>query len=326
MKQQGVIILRCEDFREFFHFPDFWNLRFTFAKYWKEEIHRTMFSDDKKVLQMLDVIINWIEGKDLVHYRIEEKCLKTNNNTNFIIWNYDLRIDKLLDHTMQVGVAALMIIIGDNQHAINSIFNYLFSVEEISDIDWSKSINMVHADEYHTIERYNKDEDNVDIRNILIVNNSTDGNPALIEIRGVNSVSIEPGGFLRLLMVGNKAINFLSNQTDLQIDMDSYTSKTPEGQPAVSFAKCERGGNGYITDTGKVKSTFYEIDIRNFSFLKDEQAVHIGVKSNGREGFVLTSRRRLIIFDKKSLIQGPTIHSGVVFAQYDQTDTLSINY
>lgn len=326
MKLQGVIILRCEDFIEFFHFPDFWNLRFTFAKYWKEEIHRTIFSDDRKVLQMLDVIICWIEGKDLIQYRIEEKCLKTNNKTNFIIWNHDPRIEKLPTHNMQVGVAALMIIIGDNQHAIDSIFNYLFAVEEVSDIDWSKPINIVHADECHKIERYNKDEGNGTIRNILIVNNSANGNPALVEIKGFKSVSIEPGGFCRLLMIGNKAINFLPNQTGLQIDINTYTSKTPDGKPAISFAKCEKGGNGYITDTGKIKSTFYEIDIRNFSLLKNEQAVHVGVKSNGREGFVLTSLRRLVIFDKKSITQGPTIHSGVVFAQYDQTDSLRIDY
>lgn len=323
MKLQGVIILRIEDFREFFHFPDFWNSRFAFAKYWKDNNHRIAFSDDRKVWQMLDIIISWIEGKDLNSYKVEDKCLRTSSDTNFVLWNYDHRITKLPEHNMQIGVAALMIIIEDNPKAIDSIFTYLFAEEGISDVDWSKPVNIVHAGECHTIEQYKK-EDKGNLRNVLIVNCSEDGEPAIIEIKGLESVSIEPGGFSRLLMIGNKAVGFLTNQEEFKVDTSSHTSMTPDGQPAISFVSCLNGGYAYVTDYGKVKCTLQEINLRAVSFLKGEQAVHVGVKCNGREGFVLTSYRRLFIFNTKSLTQGPIMQTDVVFAQYDRTDTLKI--
>ena len=94
---------------------------------------------------MLDIIISWIEGKDLNSYKVEDKCLRTSSDTNFVLWNYDHRITKLPEHNMQIGVAALMIIIEDNPKAIDSIFTYLFAEEGISDVDWSKPVNIVHA-------------------------------------------------------------------------------------------------------------------------------------------------------------------------------------
>lgn len=323
MKLQGVIILRIEDFRDFFHFPDFWNSRFAFAKYWKDNNHRIAFSDDRKVWQMLDIITSWIEGKDLSSYKVEDGCLKTSSNTNFVLWNYDNRITKLPERNMQVGVAALMIIIGDNPKAIDSIFTYLFAEEGISDVDWSRPVNIVHADECHVIERY-KEDDKGNLRNVLIINCSEDGEPAIVEIKGAESVSIEPGGFARLLMIGNNAVSFLTNQEGLRVDIASYISMTPDGQPAISFASCRNKEYAYITNEGKVKCTLPEINLRDFSYLKGEQAVHVGVKCNGREGFVLTSHRRLFIFDTKSLTQGPIMQTDVIFAQYDRTDTLKI--
>ena len=111
---------------------------------------------------------------------MEDKCLRTNSNTNFVLWNYDHRITKLPEHNMQIGVAALMIIIEDNPKAIDSIFTYLFAEEGISDVDWSKPVNIVHAGECHTIERYKK-EDKGNLRNVLIANCSENGEPAIIE-------------------------------------------------------------------------------------------------------------------------------------------------
>lgn len=125
-------------------------------------------------------------------------------------------------------------------------------------------------------------------------------------------------------MIGNKAVGFLTNQEGFKVDTSSYASMTPDGQPAISFVSCLNGGYAYVTDYGKVKCTLQEINLRDVSFLKGEQAVHVGVKCNGREGFVLTSYRRLFIFDAKSLTQGPIMQTDVVFAQYDRTDTLKI--
>lgn len=323
MKLQGVIILRDEEFREFFHFPDFWTSRFAFAKYWKDDNRRRTFSDDKKIWQMLDIVINWIDGKDLNSYKVEDKCLRTSNNTNFVLWNYDPRIMKLPEHNMQVGVAALMIIIGDNPIAIDRIFTYLFAEEGISDVDWTKSVNMVHAGEWYTIEPCKKD-DNGSIRNVLVVNCSEEGEPAIVEIKGSESVSIEPGSFSSLLMVGNRAVGILRNQEGLKIDMTSYTLIAPDGQPVLSFAQCGNGGYAYVTKDGRVKCALSEIDLRGFSLQKGEQVVHVGVKGNGREGFVLTSYRRLLIFNTKNIVWGPDIQLGVTFAQYDRADILKI--